>query len=185
MATVKFVLAGFGGQGILFAGKLIANTALVEDREVSWLPSYGPEMRGGTANCSVTLSDEPIGSPLVLDPDVLMAMNQPSLDKFRASVVPGGLIVADSTMVPSLPGAGEAAEGVRVVPVPATALAEQNGLKGLANIILVGRIWAETRFCGREALESALRACVPARKQHLLEPNLCALQMGIDGAAEG
>ena len=86
MASIKIVLAGFGGQGVLFAGKLIANTALIEDREVSWLPSYGPEMRGGTANCSVTLSDEPIGSPLVLDPDALIAMNQPSLDKFVDSV---------------------------------------------------------------------------------------------------
>ena len=90
MATIKIVLAGFGGQGVLFAGKLIANTALVEDREVSWLPSYGPEMRGGTANCSVTLSDEPIGSPLVVEPDALVAMNQPSLDKFVDAVEPGG-----------------------------------------------------------------------------------------------
>lgn len=180
MASIKIVLAGFGGQGVLFAGKLVANTALVEDREVSWLPSYGPEMRGGTANCSVTLADDPIGSPLVLDPDALVAMNQPSLDKFKDAVVPGGVVVADSTMVPNIPAAGELAEGVRVFAVPATALAEESGLKGLANIILAGKLWAETRFCSREALDEALKACVPPRKAHLLEPNMRALQMGID-----
>ena len=180
MASIEIVLAGFGGQGVLFAGKLIANTALIEDREVSWLPSYGPEMRGGTANCSVTLSDEPIGSPLVLDPDALIAMNQPSLDKFVDSVVPGGLIIADATMVPNIPAADQVAEGVRVFAVPATAMAEENGLKGLANIILAGKLWAETKFCSREALDQALEACVPPRKAHLLEPNKKALQMGID-----
>ena len=94
--SVNMVLAGFGGQGVLFAGKLIAYAGLLEDREVSWLPSYGPEMRGGTANCSVCLSDDPIGSPLVLAPDVLVAMNQPSLDKFERSVAEGGIVVADS-----------------------------------------------------------------------------------------
>ena len=181
MASLKIVLAGFGGQGVLFAGKLIAHTALIEDREVSWLPSYGPEMRGGTANCSVTLADEPIGSPLVLEPDVLVALNQPSLDKFRDAVVPGGLVLADATMVPNLPGADQLAEGVRVCSLPATALAEESGLKGLANIILVGRLWAETRFCEREALETALRGLVPPRKAHLLEPNLKALAMGAQG----
>lgn len=180
MATIKTVLAGFGGQGVLFAGKLMANTALIEDREVSWLPSYGPEMRGGTANCSVTLSDEPIGSPLVLEPDALLAMNQPSLDKFVHAVTPGGTVVVDSTMVAQVPAADELAEGVRVYALPATALAEENGLKGLANIILVGKLWAATQFCSREALDEALAACVPPRKQHLLEPNRRALQMGID-----
>lgn len=180
MASIKIVLAGFGGQGVLFAGKLIANTALVEDREVSWLPSYGPEMRGGTANCSVTLSDEPIGSPLVVEPDALVALNQPSLDKFVDTVVDGGVIVVDSTMVPKVPAASELAEGVRLFEIPATAMAEENGLKGLANIILVGKLWAETHFCSREALDEALKGCVPPRKQHLLEPNMRALQMGID-----
>ena len=88
--TNEILLAGFGGQGILFMGKMLAYFGLYENKEVSWLPSYGPEMRGGTANCSVSLSDDPIGSPLILEPDVLVAMNQPSLDKFEGAVVPGG-----------------------------------------------------------------------------------------------
>ena len=179
MASIKIVLAGFGGQGVLFAGKLIANTALIEDREVSWLPSYGPEMRGGTANCSVTISDEPIGSPLVTAPDALVAMNQPSLEKFMGAVEPSGVILADTTLVTALPEASALAQGVRVIGIPASAMAEEGGLKGLANIILVGKLWEQTHFCGREALDAALAACVPPRKAHLLEPNKRALQLGI------
>ena len=97
--TLNVLLAGFGGQGILFSGKLLVYSGLLDGKEVSWLPSYGPEMRGGTCNCSVVLSDESIGSPLVTAPDVLIAMNLPSLDKFENSVVPGGTILLDSSLI--------------------------------------------------------------------------------------
>ena len=99
MSTTKILIAGFGGQGILFAGKFLAYKGLLEGRQVSWLPSYGPEMRGGTANCSVILSDSPVGSPIVNNPDVLIAMNLPSLDKYEDAVVPGGKIFVDSSLV--------------------------------------------------------------------------------------
>ena len=99
MSTTQMLIAGFGGQGILFAGKFLAYKGLVEEKEVSWLPSYGPEMRGGTASCSVIISDEPVGSPIVSAPDVLVAMNLPSLDKYEAAVVPGGKIFVDSTLI--------------------------------------------------------------------------------------
>ena len=105
------VVAGFGGQGSLFAGKVIATAGLIEDREVSWMPSYGPEMRGGTANCSVTLSDKPIGSPLITRPSALIALNQPSFDKFIDNVEEGGIVVVDTAMVPSL----TEPEGVTVI----------------------------------------------------------------------
>lgn len=173
--SLNIVLAGFGGQGVLFAGKLIAYAGLLEDREVSWLPSYGPEMRGGTANCSVTLSDAPIGSPLVVEPNMLVVMNQPSLEKFRDAVVPGGVVVADASMVPDVP----AIEGVRAVSLPATAMAEEHGLKGLANVILVGRLWAETGFCERATLDAAIEKCVPARKAAMVDKNKQALRIGI------
>lgn len=176
MASIKIVLAGFGGQGVLFAGKLIANTALIEDREVSWLPSYGPEMRGGTANCSVCLADEPIGSPLVLEPNVLLVMNQPSMDKFEHAVQPGGIVVADSTLVPNIPDI----PGVSVFAVPATRLAEDEGLKGLANVILVGKVFAETHFCSEDAIRAGVRATVPARKADKLAGNLRALELGME-----
>lgn len=174
--SLNLVLAGFGGQGVLFAGKVIASAGLLEDRELSWLPSYGPEMRGGTANCSVCLSDEPIGSPLVVEPDALVAMNQPSFDKFIDAVVPGGVVVVDSTMVPAIKGRDD----VKIVAIPATQLAEDAGLKGLGNVILVGKLFAETGFCERTTLDDAIDHCVPPRKAQMIELNKKALQIGID-----
>ena len=175
---LNLLLAGFGGQGLLFAGKLIAQAGLIEGREISWLPSYGPEMRGGTANCSVCLSDEPIGSPLVLEPDVLIAMNQPSLDKFIGDVAPGGMVIVDSTMVAHVPERAD----VTVLEVPATRLAEEAGLKGLANVILVGRLLKEIGFCGVEALDAAIVKSVPPKRAQLLEPNRRALEIGMEGS---
>ena len=179
LREMRLTLAGFGGQGVLFAGKVIASAALVEGREVSWLPSYGPEMRGGTANCSVTLSDEPIGSPLVTAPNALVAMNQPSFDKFIGDVVPGGVCIVDTTLVADT----SAADGldVNLYAIPATTLAEDDGLKGLGNIVLVGKLWAETRFCDRNTLDAAIDACVPARKAAMVEKNKQALALGIEG----
>lgn len=172
---VNLLFAGFGGQGILFAGKLVAYAGLIEGRELSWLPSYGPEMRGGTANCSVCLSDEPIGSPLVLEPDVLVAMNQPSLDKFFDAVVPGGKVIVDSTMIANVPERDD----VTIYRVPATQLAEEHKLKGLASVILVGKLLREIGFCDAAAMDGAIEKCVPPKKQHLLTPNKEALELGL------
>lgn len=171
----EVVIAGFGGQGVLFAGQMLAFAAMDYGKEVTWIPSYGPEMRGGTANCSVCLSDEPIGSPLVLEPDVLVAMNQPSLDKFAGDVVPGGKIILDSTMISRLPERDD----VAVYPVPATQLAEESGLKGLASVILVGKLLREIGFCDPMALDAAIVKSVPAKKQHLLGPNRKAFEIGM------
>ena len=152
MKDLNIVFAGFGGQGILFAGKVVAYAGLIEGRELSWLPSYGPEMRGGTANCSICLSDEPIGSPLVTNPNVLIAMNRPSLDKFVNEVEPGGTILLDSSLIDER----VERDDVTVFYVPASKLAEENGLKGLANIILVGKLRKELAFCTEETLDKAL-----------------------------
>ena len=176
--TLNVLLAGFGGQGVLFAGKLIAEAGLIEGREISWLPSYGPEMRGGTANCSVCLSDEAIGSPLVLEPDVLIAMNQPSLDKFFGDVIPGGMVITDSTMIAHVPERDD----ITIFEVPATKLAEEAGLKGLANVVLVGKLLKEMGFCGVEALDKAIVKSVPPKRQHLVEPNRRALDIGMEGS---
>ena len=179
MREMRLVLAGFGGQGGLFAGKVIASCALLEDREVSWLPSYGPEMRGGTANCSVTLSDEAIGSPLVTAPDALVAMNQPSFDKFIEEMEAGGVCVVDTTLVVDTAAAER--RDVRLCAIPAATMAEEAGLKGLGNIVLVGKLWAETRFCERDTLDAAIEHCVPARKAAMVEKNKQALTLGIEG----
>lgn len=174
--SLNIVLAGFGGQGVLFAGKLIAYAGLIEDREVSWLPSYGPEMRGGTANCSVCLSDDPIGSPLVLVPDALIAMNQPSLDKFEGSVAESGVVVADTSLVQRVSDI----PGVNVCAIPATNMAEEAGFKKLANIIMAGKLFAETGFCSEETLWKAIEECVPAKKKEMLDMNKRALRLGMD-----
>ncbi|MEZ5126595.1 MAG: 2-oxoacid:acceptor oxidoreductase family protein [Thermoleophilia bacterium] len=174
-STLSILFAGFGGQGILFAGKLVAYAGLIEGRELSWLPSYGPEMRGGTANCSVCLSDEPIGSPLVLEPDVLVAMNQPALEKFLAQVVPGGMVLVDSSMAPRLPERDD----LTIHALPATLLAEKAGLKGLANVIMVGKLIKETACCRPESMDAAIGKSVSANKTHLLESNRSALALGL------
>ena len=171
-----FIFAGFGGQGMLLIGKFMAMACMLDGKHVSWLPSYGPEMRGGTANCSVCLSDEPIGSPLVLAPDALIAMNQPSIDKFAPDVTDGGVAVADMTLIGSVPAAPQA----KIIELPATQMAEDAGFKQLANIICAGRLWAETRFCEEETLFKAMEKCVPARKAQMLELNKQALRIGME-----
>ena len=174
MRDLNMVFAGFGGQGVLFAGKVVAYAGLIEGRELSWLPSYGPEMRGGTANCSVCLSDEAIGSPLVTSPNVLVAMNRPSLDKFVNEVEPGGIILLDSSLI----DIKVERDDVTTYYVPASALAEENELKGLANIILVGKLFKEVGFCSEETLDKALQKCIPARKASMLDFNRKAIEIG-------
>lgn len=174
MKDLNMVFAGFGGQGVLFAGKVVAYAGLIEGRELSWLPSYGPEMRGGTANCSVCLSDEAIGSPLVTNPNVLVAMNRPSLEKFVNEVEPGGVILLDSSLI----DVQVERDDVTTYYVPASALAEENELKGLANIILVGKLFKEVGFCSEETLDKALQKCIPARKASMLDFNRKAIEIG-------
>ncbi len=171
----NILLAGFGGQGVLFAGKIMATAGLFEDQYVSWLPSYGPEMRGGTANCSVCLSEEPIGSPLVLEPDVLVVMNLPSYDKFIDAVVPGGIAIIDSSLVNKKCERTD----IQCFYVPATQLADEKGLKGLSNIILLGKTLRETQFAQSETVERAIEKCVPPRKQNLVQANLEAFRLGM------
>ena len=173
------VLAGFGGQGVLFAGKVMANCGLLDGRQVSWMPSYGPEMRGGTANCNVSLSDDAIGSPFITRPTALIALNQPSMEKFGPTLEPGGIAVVDTTLAMNA-DAVELPAGVRRFEFKATQMAEDEGLKGLANIICLGKLWAETRFASLGVLEEALRRCVPPKHADLTEPNLRALHLGIE-----
>ena len=174
MATTKILIAGFGGQGILFSGKALAFTGLKFGKEVSWLPSYGPEMRGGTANCSITLSDAPIGSPIVDKPDLLIAMNLPSLEKYLYETENGGYIVYDSSLISK----DVAREGVEITGIPATKLANDNGLTGLANIIILGKALKQTNVLTLEQIKTCLAQMVPAKKAELLEKNLKAIEIG-------
>ncbi len=172
--TTKILIAGFGGQGILFTGKAIAYTGLKAGMEVSWLPSYGPEMRGGTANCSVTLSDTPIGSPIVDKPDVLIAMNLPSLEKYYNETEPNGYIIFDSSLI-SKQGTRD---DVVTIGIPATKLASDNGLEGLANMIILGKVIKETNVLTLQQIKDSLSQMVPAKKAELLSNNIKAIELG-------
>ncbi len=172
--TTKILIAGFGGQGILFSGKALAYTGLKAGMEVSWLPSYGPEMRGGTANCSVTLSDTPIGSPIVDKPDVLVAMNLPSLEKYFNETEKGGYIIFDSSLI-SKHGTRD---DVVIAGIPATKMASDNGLDGLANMIILGKVIKESNVLTLDQVKSSLTQMVPAKKAELLEKNLKAIELG-------
>ncbi len=176
MSTKQFLFSGFGGQGILFSGKLLAYKGLIDEKQVSWLPSYGPEMRGGTASCSVILSDEPVGSPIVSKPDVLVAMNLPSLDKFENAVVPGGVIFVDSTLIERK----VERDDVTVYYVPATKMASDNGTPTLANIILMGKILNVLGDFDEASVRAALGKVISARHADMLEVNLKAMQLGAD-----
>lgn len=173
--TTQILLAGFGGQGILFAGKFLANKGLLEGKQLSWLPSYGPEMRGGTANCSVVLSDdEPIGSPIVTNPDILVAMNLPSLDKYEDKVVPGGAIFVNSTLIERKVRRTD----VRVFYVPATGMANESGLTTLANMIITGKVIRECAPVSYEGMEESLKTVVSAKHPEMLDFNLKAINLG-------
>ena len=179
MKTTQILFAGFGGQGILFSGKFLAYKGLMEDLQVSWLPSYGPEMRGGTANCNVILSDTPVGSPIITAPDVLVAMNLPSLQKYVDTVVPSGQIYVDSALI----DVKVERTDVEVFYIPATQMAKDNGIATLANMIIVGHMLEhhpELDFAGAEAVVNKL---VPPKKAALIELNMKALQMGKDYTA--
>ena len=176
MKTTQILIAGFGGQGILFAGKFLAYKGLMEDLQVSWLPSYGPEMRGGTANCSVVLSDMPVGSPIITAPDVLVAMNLPSLQKFVNTVVPGGKIFVDSTLIE----AKVERTDVEVFYIPATQMAKDSGFATLANMILMGKVIKETQAVRFDNNLETLQSFIPAKKAKLIDINCQALQAGYD-----
>ena len=176
MKTTQILLAGFGGQGVLFTGKFLAYKGLVQDKQVSWLPSYGPEMRGGTCNCSVILSDTPVGSPIITNPDVLVAMNLPSLQKFVDDVVPGGVIILDSTLI----DAKVDRDDVKVCYVPATQMARDAGIPTLANMILTGKVLKEAGCVAYEGNKETLETFIPAKKAGLIDVNCQALQMGYD-----
>lgn len=170
----QILLAGFGGQGILFAGKFLAYEGLIAGMSLSWLPSYGPEMRGGTANCSVILSDGKIGSPLVTKPDILAVLNLPSLDKYENDVKPGGQIYINSSLIERK----VLRTDVEVFYVPATQMAQDNGLTALANMFMVGNMLKNSNLFPPESMAAALEKIIPPSKAELYTYNMKMLDMG-------
>lgn len=175
----EIIIAGFGGQGVLFAGQVLAYAAMDLGKEVTWIPSYGPEMRGGTANCTVVIADEEIGSPLVQHPPFVIALNLPSFDKYEPLILPGGVLVVNQSMVDRGPQRSD----IHTVMVPANEIAEEIGNKKLTNMVTVGALVAAMpELVTLEAVQEALRGHLPSRHQHLLPQNFQALQRGYEAA---
>ncbi len=176
----EFLFAGFGGQGVMFAGQVLAYAAMDTGKEVTWIPSYGPEMRGGTANCTVVIADEEIGSPLVNNPPAIVVMNLPSLDKYEPLVKAGGVLVVNASMVDREVKRTD----ITSVAVPCNEIAEELGDRRMANIVATGALLAWLPVLKLEDIEAALTAHMPGRHKHLLPKNFEALHRGAEFAKE-
>lgn len=170
----EIIIAGFGGQGVLFAGQLLAYAAMDEGRQVTWIPSYGPEMRGGTANCTVVIADEEIGSPMVRNPEAVIALNLPSLIKYEPVIKPGGVLVVNASIV----NQPVEREDIRPVLIPGNEIAESLGDRRMTNMVMLGGLLANLPVLPLEAIERALQGHLPARHHHLLPLNIQALHRG-------
>jgi 2-oxoglutarate ferredoxin oxidoreductase subunit gamma len=171
----EVIVSGFGGQGALFAGQLLTYTGLDEGYHVTWIPSYGPEMRGGTAHCTVILSDHDIGSPIIREPSICIVMNPPSMEKYEPLVKPNGLLVVNSTLVRSRSGRSD----VEVAYVPANELAAELGNVKMANVVLLGATLGRRPILPIDSIKRTLDRHIPKRRQHIIEPNKRALDRGV------
>jgi 2-oxoglutarate ferredoxin oxidoreductase subunit gamma len=172
--TDNIIITGFGGQGILFAGKILAYAALLKGKQLSWLPSYGPEMRGGTANCHVIISDEPVGSPIIIHPDILVSMNKPSLDKFENDVVPGGTIIYDKTLIDRK----VMRDDIKAAAVDATEIASREAKASMANMIMLGALLKVTGIFTLDEIYAGVLKAVPPSKKDMAELNMKLIKEG-------
>lgn len=170
----QFLIAGFGGQGVLLIGQLLAKAAMHDGMNVSWMPSYGPEMRGGEANCAVVISDEPIGSPLVTEPPIAVIMNKPSMLKFTPAMETGGLMLYNASLIDVAPDRDD----ITAVPVACNAIAEQLGNARTANMVMLGAIIEKTHVISIDSAMEALRLTFGPKKEHLLPINRQAMEAG-------
>ena len=180
MEETSIIVSGFGGQGTLFAGQVLAYAAMDNGLEVTWIPSYGPEMRGGTAHCTVIISEEPIGSPLVRKPDVVLAMNLPSVDKYETLVKEGGVMVANSSLV----NRDITRKEIQSLLIPANAMAEEIGMSRLGNMLMMGAMLAMNPILPLDAVKKALGEHIPERHQKTLPMNYEAMDKGYQFAQD-
>ncbi len=170
----EIIIAGFGGQGVMSMGQLLAYAGMLEGKGVSWLPSYGPEQRGGTANCAVVISDEPVGSPLVTMPSTAIVLNNPSFDKFEPKVRPGGLLIIDSSLVVRISDRKD----LKIIELNATDMANDLGNARVANMILLGAFLEQTKIVTEDSVIESLKKVLSEDKHHLLDINKQALKKG-------
>jgi 2-oxoglutarate ferredoxin oxidoreductase subunit gamma len=174
----EIIVSGFGGQGVLFGGQLLAYTAMDLDQHVTWIPSYGPEMRGGTANCTVIISEEEIGSPLVKRPKAVIAMNLPSLNKYEPLLKPEGVMIINSSMVDRSVQRND----IVTVVLPANEIAEELGNSKGTNMVMLGALLSKLPVFPLEALVESMKAHTPKRNQQFIPGNVKALQAGFEFA---
>jgi 2-oxoglutarate ferredoxin oxidoreductase subunit gamma len=170
----EIIIAGFGGQGVLFAGQVLAYAAMDTGKEVTWIPSYGPEMRGGTANCTVVIADEEIGSPLVKNPPAAIVLNLPSFDKYEPLIQPGGVLVVNQSMVDR----PAQRDDITVIFVPGNEMAEETGDRRMLNMVMVGALLTRFPELTLDDVKAALKAHLPAKHQKLLPNNYQAMDKG-------
>ena len=172
----EIIISGFGGQGILFAGQLLAYAALEEEKHVTWIPSYGPEMRGGTAHCTVIVSDEAIGSPLVQHPTAALVLNPPSHAKYAPLMKPNGVLILDATLIEQR----SARADIQEIALPAKVIADELGVPQIANVVMLGALIAATQVVALETMDRVLEEHVSAKHRHKLEANKLALRRGAE-----
>ncbi len=172
----EIIMAGFGGQGVMSMGQLLAYAGMLEGKEVSWLPSYGPEMRGGTANCSVIVSDEPVASPIVTDATAVIIMNKPSLGKFQDTVIPGGAIFINSSLVDDKCSR----EDIDIYYIPANDVADEIGNNKVANMVMLGAYIKKTGIVSTDSVIESLKKVLGPSKAHLIPVNEEALKRGAE-----
>ncbi len=170
----EIIISGFGGQGVLFAGQLLAYAALEQDRHVTWIPSYGPEMRGGTAHCTVIVADDEIGSPIVRHPSAVLALNPPSLAKYAPLLKPGGALILDATLIEQR----SARADIREIALPAKAIADELGVPQIANVVMLGALIAATGVVALETMDKVLQDHLSERHRSKLQANKLALRRG-------
>ena len=176
MATEQVICAGFGGQGVMSMGQLLTYAGMIEEKNVSWLPSYGPEMRGGTANCSVIVSDKPVGSPIVTDATSVIAMNLPSLLKFEKDLIKNGNLLVNSSLIDQK----SSRDDIKAYYIPANEIANEVGNAKVANMVMLGAFLELTKIVEVESIVAALRKVFGSAKEHLIPANEAALRKGAD-----
>lgn len=174
----QFLIAGFGGQGVLLIGQLLTKAAMNEGKEVSWMPAYGPEMRGGEANCAVVISDEAIGSPLVTEPPFAVILNKPSMIKFVPTMETGGTLVYNASLIDEAPSRAD----IKAYPIPCNAIAEKIGNARTANMVMLGAILALNPVVSMDNAMEALKSVFGESKAHLLPINRKAMEAGAEAA---
>ncbi len=171
----QFLIAGFGGQGVLLIGQILAKAAMDEGKNVSWMPSYGPEMRGGEANCAVVINDDPIGSPLVTEPPVAVVMNLPSMEKFEPTVQKGGVMLYNSSLIEALPKRKD----INTYPIPCNDIATELENDRVANMVMLGAVLGATDILSIDSVMAALADIFGPKRAHLLPLNRQAIEKGI------